>query len=218
MGRYEEAEALYLQALKINRKILGEMHPVYASTLNNLAELYDAMDRYEEAEMLYLHALDIIREACGEKHPDYASILSNLALLYQERGYYEKAEPMYQQALTTYLSQIQQQFSFLSETGKEKYLAKVLFFFKTYQNFILNQQRNNPAIAGKLYNIELYSKGLLLNVNKQLRMFIFNCGDSSAIETYNSYIAVKASLARQYSMPLAQQTLDMFTGMMCKNS
>jgi tetratricopeptide (TPR) repeat protein len=207
-GRYAGAEVLYLQALKINKKVLGAMHPVYGTTLNNLAELYDAMGRYKEAEKLYLQALDIIKEAYGEKHPDYASNLSNLASLYLEEGYYDKAEQMYEKALTTYLSQIQQQFSFLSETEKEKYLERVQFFFKTYQNFILKQQKNNPAIAGKLYDIELYSKGLLLNSNKQLRMFILNCGDSSAIETYNSYIAVKASLARQYSVPLSQQTLN----------
>jgi tetratricopeptide (TPR) repeat protein len=208
MGSYELAETLYLQTLKINKKVFGEMHPAYGTTLNNLAELYDATGRYKEAEILYLQSLDILNKVYGENHPEYASTLSNLALLYQEGGNYEKAEPIYQKALNIYLSQIQQQFSFLSETEKEKYLAKVLFFFMTYQNFILSQQKSNPVIAGKLYDIELYSKGLLLNSNKQLRMFILNSGDSSAIRTYNSYIAVKASLARQYSVPLAQQTLD----------
>jgi tetratricopeptide (TPR) repeat protein/CHAT domain-containing protein len=208
MSRYKEAEALYLQALKINKKVFGEMNPGYATTLNNLAELYDAMGRYDEAEKLYLQALDILNKVYGENHPDYASALSNLALLYQEGGYYKKAEPVYQQALNIYLSQIRQQFSFLSETEKEKYLAKVLFFFKTYQNFILSQQKNNRAIAGKLYDIELYSKGLLLNSDKQLRMFILNSGDSNSISTFNSYSAVKASLARQYSVPKGQQTLD----------
>jgi tetratricopeptide (TPR) repeat protein len=208
MGRYQEAEALYLQALNINKKVLGEMHPAYGTTLNNLAELYDAMGRYKKAEMLYLQALDIIKKAYGEKHPDYASNLSNLALLYQEEGNYGKAEPMYQQAFNTYLSQIQQQFGFLSEAEKEKYLERVLFFFMTYQNFILIQQKNNPSIAGKLYDIELYRKGLLLNSDKQLRMFIMNSGDSGAVRTYDSYLAVKASLARQYSVPLVQQTPD----------
>jgi tetratricopeptide (TPR) repeat protein len=211
MGSYSGAETFYLQSLKISKRVLGEMHPVYATTLNNLAEVYDAMGRYEEAEVLYLQALDIIRQVNGEKHPDYATTLSNLAVLYQEGGHYEKAEPIYQQAMDTYLSQIKQQFSFLSESEKEKYLAKVIFFFMTYQNFILTQQKNKPSVAGKSYDIELYTKGLLLNADKQLRMFILNSRDSSALATYNSYLAVKASLAKQYSKPLAQQTLDIET-------
>jgi tetratricopeptide (TPR) repeat protein/CHAT domain-containing protein len=208
MGRYGEAETLYLQALKINKKALGDRHPVYATTLNNLAELYDAMGRYDDAEKLYLQSLEILKEAYGENHPDYASNISNLALLYQAKGNYEKAGQAYLKAYDSYLSQIQQQFSFLSETEKEKYLASVLFFFNTYRNFILNRQKDDPAIAGKLFDIEIYSKGLLLNSDKQLRMFILNSGDSGAISIYNTWIAVKASLARQYSLPKKQQSLD----------
>jgi hypothetical protein len=50
MGRYAEAEPLYKQAMKLYRTALGEGHPDYANTLNNLALLYDAMGRHAEAE------------------------------------------------------------------------------------------------------------------------------------------------------------------------
>jgi tetratricopeptide (TPR) repeat protein len=207
-GDYERAEPLFMQALKISKKVLGEMHPSYATLLNNLAEFYDATGNFAKAETMYLQALEIASKISGENHPDIASILNNLALLYQDRGYFEKAAPFYQRAMNTYLFQIQQQFSFMSETEKEKYLAKVQFFFKTYQNFIMQQHTIYPAIAGKAYDIELSGKGLLLRADKQLRMYILSSGDSSAIKTYNSWLAVRASLAGQYSMPLAQQTLD----------
>ena len=39
MGRYEESEPLYRQALEIGRETLGERHPEYATRLNNLATL-----------------------------------------------------------------------------------------------------------------------------------------------------------------------------------
>ncbi len=208
MGNYERAETLFLQAVEISKKALGEMHAEYATLLNNLAGLYDAMGNYEKAEALYLQALEIIKKVYGEKHPNYASTLNNLAVLYQGRGCFEKAEPMFEHAMNAYFSQIQQQFGFLSETEKEKYLAKVQFFFMAYQNFIFQQQAINPSLAGKAYDIELSCKGLVLNANKQLRWFIFNNGDSSSVNTYNSWIAVRASLARMYSMPLSQQTAD----------
>jgi len=207
-GNYQMAETMFLKTLEVNKKVMGEMNADYASSLNNLAELYDYMGRSEKAELLYLQALNIIRRVCGENHPDYASMLSNLALLYQGSDQLEKAEPLYQQAMSTYLSQIQQQFSFLSEKEKEKYLAKVLFFFRTYQNFIIQQKSNNQTAAGKAYDIELSFKGLMLNSDKQLRESILSRGDSSAIKNYNIWIAVKSSLARQYSMPLEQQSPD----------
>ena len=47
MGRYEEAEPLYRQALQIGRETLGEGHPDYATRLNNLATLLVATGRHE---------------------------------------------------------------------------------------------------------------------------------------------------------------------------
>ena len=52
-GQYAEAEPLYLQAMEIRRTALGERHPDYATSLNNLAGLYDATGRHAEAEPLY---------------------------------------------------------------------------------------------------------------------------------------------------------------------
>jgi hypothetical protein len=40
MGNYEKAEPLYLEAKDIWEKALGKEHPNYASSLNNLANLY----------------------------------------------------------------------------------------------------------------------------------------------------------------------------------
>ena len=39
-GQYAEAEPLYKQAMEIRRTALGERHPDYATSLNNLAALY----------------------------------------------------------------------------------------------------------------------------------------------------------------------------------
>ena len=79
--------------------MLGENHPDYATTLNNLAELYRNMGQYEKAEPLYSQALEIRKRVLGEGHPDYALSLNNLAELYKDMGQYEKAEPLYLQAL-----------------------------------------------------------------------------------------------------------------------
>ena len=206
--KYDKAEAMFLQTLQIIKKIQGELHPDYAAALNNLAELYDATGKYEQAESLYLQALEITKKVSGKNHPNYATTLSNLAVLYQSTGNFKLAEQSYEEALNTYLSQIRQQFGFLSEKEKEKYLDKIMFFFKTYQNFIIGQHAINPHIGEKAYDIELSGKGLMLNADRQLRMFILNSGDSSAVRTYNSWITVRASLARQYSMPLTQQMTD----------
>lgn len=59
MGRYEEAEALYLQEKEIKLRVLGEEHPDYAASLNNLAVLLAATGRYADALKHFSEAAQI---------------------------------------------------------------------------------------------------------------------------------------------------------------
>ena len=78
---------------------MGTDHPDTATSLNNLASLYQAQGKYAEAEPLFQRALAISEQQLGKDHPDTASSLNNLAGLYQAQGKYAEAEPLYQRAL-----------------------------------------------------------------------------------------------------------------------
>ncbi|MEE9442516.1 MAG: tetratricopeptide repeat protein [candidate division Zixibacteria bacterium] len=99
MGRYEEAEKLYKQALEIDKKTIGEEDPGFATDLNNLAGVYESMGRYEEAERYYLQAIEIDKKTIGEEHPGHATRLNNLANVYISMGRYDEAERYYLQAI-----------------------------------------------------------------------------------------------------------------------
>ena len=58
-GRYAEAEPLYRQALAIRKQALGEGHPDYATSLNDLAGLLYAQGDYPAARPLIERALAI---------------------------------------------------------------------------------------------------------------------------------------------------------------
>ncbi|WP_372726704.1 tetratricopeptide repeat protein [Nostoc sp. TCL26-01] len=98
-GLYNQAEPWYEQCLEITKKRLGEEHPSVATSLNNLAGLYDSQGRYSKAEPLYIQALALWRKLLGEEHPSVATSLNNLALLYNSQGRYSEAEALYIQAL-----------------------------------------------------------------------------------------------------------------------
>jgi tetratricopeptide (TPR) repeat protein len=98
-GQYAEAEPLCRQAMEIHRTALGEGHPDFAISVNNLAALYRAMGRHAEAEPLYRQAADTIRTAFGEGHPYFANSLNNLAELYCSMGRHAEAEPLCRQAM-----------------------------------------------------------------------------------------------------------------------
>ena len=96
-GNYEQAIEAASKAAVIRKKTLGQEHPEYATTLNNLASLYKSMGDYARAEPLYLQCKEIQKKTLGEEHPNYATTLSNLALLYELMGDYARAEPLYLQ-------------------------------------------------------------------------------------------------------------------------
>jgi tetratricopeptide (TPR) repeat protein len=90
---------LYLEALELRKRLLGDAHPSVASSLNSLALLYNSQGRYAEAEPLLQQALELRKRLLGEEHPSVASSLHNLAALYSSQGRYAEAEPLYLQAL-----------------------------------------------------------------------------------------------------------------------
>jgi tetratricopeptide (TPR) repeat protein len=98
MGRQADAGPLYKRAMEIQRTALGERHPDYAQSLNNLAGLYEAMGRHADAGPLYKQAIEIRLTALGERHPTYADSLNGLAELYRAMGRHADAEPLYRQA------------------------------------------------------------------------------------------------------------------------
>jgi len=98
-GQYQAAIPLAQQALAIRERLLGTDHPAVATSLNNLASLYQDMGNYVAAEPLYQRSLDIWEKALGPDHPSVATSLNNLASLYQDMGNYAAAEPLHQRSL-----------------------------------------------------------------------------------------------------------------------
>ncbi len=90
-GEYSSALPLYLKALKIKEKLLGEEHPDTATSYNDLAGHYVLMGEYEKAEPLSLKALKIQEKLLGEEHPYTATSYNNLAILYYNTEKYQKA-------------------------------------------------------------------------------------------------------------------------------
>jgi CHAT domain-containing protein/tetratricopeptide (TPR) repeat protein len=101
-GQYRVAEAAMRDAIQVFKDLLGEDHPDYATSLNNLGALYHAIGDYVRAEPLLRQAMEIMKKAVGEDHPRYATNLNNLATLYLDMGDRRRAEPLLRRALDTW--------------------------------------------------------------------------------------------------------------------
>jgi serine/threonine protein kinase/tetratricopeptide (TPR) repeat protein len=98
-GRYEEAEDLYVESLRIDEERFGRYHPDTLASQQNLGSLYRELGRFEEALPLYLASNRGAIKSFGEEHPTSLRYLSNLALLYSDMERFEEAEPLSRRAL-----------------------------------------------------------------------------------------------------------------------
>ena len=98
-GKFNEAILVAEQALTLAKSLHSGDHADVASSLNNLAALYDSQGHYSKAESFFQQALEMKKRLFNGDHPDVAASLNNLALLYKSQAHYEKAEPLLLQAL-----------------------------------------------------------------------------------------------------------------------
>jgi tetratricopeptide (TPR) repeat protein/transcriptional regulator with XRE-family HTH domain len=98
-GRYDEAEALWLDALQVYERILGPDHLDLAYSLNGLGMLYSVQGKYSRAEQHFQRAIRLCEQAGLCDHPQLASGWHGLAVLYREQGAYEQAERLFQRTL-----------------------------------------------------------------------------------------------------------------------
>jgi tetratricopeptide (TPR) repeat protein len=99
LGSYAQAEKFYARNLEISRKVYGEEAAETATSLNNLANVYESQGKYDEAIGLYKEDLKITEKTQGKEHSEYATSLNNLANVYKAQKDYERAIPMYEDAI-----------------------------------------------------------------------------------------------------------------------
>ena len=90
IGDYQKGLELNLKVAELRKVVLGENHPDYLGSLNNLASSYSLLGDYQKGLEIFLKIADIQKETLGDKHPDYLTVLNNLALSYSDIGDYQK--------------------------------------------------------------------------------------------------------------------------------
>ena len=102
IGEYHKAKPYYEKALAIYQKVLGDLHPHTASSLNNMGSLLQDLGENEAARPYYEKALAIRKKVLGDLNPDTASSLNNMGSLLKAMGETEAARPYYEKALAIY--------------------------------------------------------------------------------------------------------------------
>jgi tetratricopeptide (TPR) repeat protein len=134
----------------------------FASSLHQLAFLYDSQGKYNEAEPLYKRSLSIREKQLGENHPDVAHSLNNLAVLYYSQGKYNEAEPLYKRSLSIVEKQLGENHPHVATSlnnlaslysDQEKYEEAEPLFLRSLSIREKQLGKNHPDVAQSLNNL-----------------------------------------------------------------
>lgn len=82
-GKFNDALEVGLTCRDVVRNHFGEKHPVFASTITNIALMYKNMGQMDDAVESYEFALQVYKESVGEQHASFATTLHNLGSVYR---------------------------------------------------------------------------------------------------------------------------------------
>ena len=178
-NQHQKAIAYYDKALKIFRRQVQENPQAYepdlASTLNNLAALYDDIQRFDESEAMYKEALEI-RRRLAKSNPlayesDMADTQNNLANLYKATQRFSESEIMHKEALEIHRR--------LAKSNPQAYEPDVAMTLNNLAALYSNIQRFDESEA--MYKEALEIRRRLAKSTPQayepdMAMTIYNCG------------------------------------------
>lgn len=166
VAQYAQAEAFYLESIKIQKETMGDKDSTYSGIINNLGILYYYTGNFTKAESLWVEALNIIKASIGEENARYVGALSNLGVLYYDKGDYKKAEEYYNIALevrerllgkknTDYAESLTHLGNVFNEKGQYQ---KASTYFKEATEIF--KEKDNDFYPKSLYNLAMVYKRL----------------------------------------------------------
>lgn len=202
----DSALLMWNAALRSIDKGFYQGSSLHLSLLNNIGELYFATEDYTLAiEKLSLaQRLNETRDGINPRL--YQTTLYNLAEAYHWSGKYAMADTVYQELMTHLLHEVLHNFTYLSESEKISFYRSQLMILESYTSFALTisgvvplQQTDHPyinkSITQRLYDLQIMTKGIILNASFKMKSRILNGNDEPLKTTYSLWETKKNQLA-----------------------
>ena len=190
------------------RRRYKENHPLTAKALSNIGDYYLRKKAFADARKTFEEVASIQAKVLTERHKDYLNTLMKLGVSEWLSGDPTKAAVHFDKAIQNYLLLLNSFFRSMSESEKTVFWRTLKPAIDTYFAFAVEQGKTNPALLKNAYDLQLRSKGILINSTKQSRNLILNSGDSTVLRLYNEWLNVKRTIANYYSSTVEELEED----------
>jgi CHAT domain-containing protein len=201
--------ALSLSSIDAAKKIWENKsgrNNIHSAQLNNLSgKIYYRSGKYADALDAFEKTRDEYKSIFDDNHPGYVFALGSCAQMYYILGNIPRAIESIEECTNKSLLYIDKVFPFLSERGKMAYWNKIKDDFEFYKTIAFTHSKEYPEMIGKILNIQLQTKSILLNSQLKVKNKIYASGDTTAIRLYQTLQDLRDNLAIAYSMNAGQR-------------
>lgn len=197
---YQKADSLLSEADKIWVNIVGNKNVNSADIAMLQGAIKYKQAAYPEAEQKFVKARSVYLSIFSNQHPGYVKASSKLAHTYYIKGQYDKSLKIMDEITKTYLSFTRKYFPSLSFSEKSKYWNLIKDDFEFYNSLAMKLKDKNPALIGKMYDMTMATKGILLSSSIKVRERVMNSKDDKLITRYNDWISKKEFLSSVISL------------------
>ncbi|MDB5272306.1 MAG: hypothetical protein JWO58_673 [Chitinophagaceae bacterium] len=207
-GKVELAVDYIKKAKTIWVKVLGDNN-FYSARIDYLTgNILAVQGNYSEALKSYERSRDSFKDLFDDNHPDYLESQGKCAQMYYIQGDVKSSIESSEETIDKSLVYLDKIFPSLSERGKASYWVKVKSHFEFYKTLAFTQNQNNPDMVGRVYDITLKTKAILLSSSLKMKQRIQSSGDTVLINNYEEWVDLKEDLGVAVSMSPAQRKAD----------
>lgn len=208
LGDFGKAIEYYRQSSAILKALGGENHPDYATTINNIGYCHSRLGDYRNALELYEKSLEIRKAYLGERHPDCVAPLRGIGICDLNLNDYESASNIFNKFYSLLTANILNDFGYLTHRSRIKYWDMYSPYFQYQLPALTAILQSYPSFLQTAYDGVIFSKGLLLNAETQMRALILESGDVDVLTMYDRLCLNKQQLGKEYEKPVAERQID----------
>lgn len=197
-GKLALAEEYLKKAYQIHLKILGENNYESALNLVNLASVYMDMGQYTRASEFLQRAFKGFSSVVGKDNLIFHHLYKLMGISEMLEGKTASALEKYRKDNKNLFNQIERYFPTLSETEKSRFFESMREDFENFNSFGISRYRQDPSVAGDMYNLQLVTKSLLLNSTGKWKQRIRSSGDKKLFARYTQWEELQTQLGEAY--------------------
>lgn len=192
--RYREALQLIDESDLIWESKLGKLNTHTADALVLRGEIDWALENFEGAREKFAKAAEYYKEVFNESHPRYVSIMTRVGQAWYVIGKLDKALEVCEMTSEKNLEYVKRFFPSMSDREKTKSWALIRPSFEFYYTLALKYKDKKPAVLGKMYDIVLNTKAILLSASIKVRERILASDDQDLKNKFRDWTRKKEEI------------------------